>query len=54
VDQDSAVVDRPAAVSAAVVAAGSRESVNAILLNGVSLHANREIGFPGKSCVVSY
>ena len=52
--QASAVADLPAADSAAVAAADSKDSVNFILLNGVSLHANREIGFPGKSCLVSY
>ena len=37
--QASAAADPPAVDSAAVVAAGSKESGNAILLNGVSLPA---------------
>ena len=37
-----------AADSAAGAAAGSKDSVNAILLNGVSLHANQQIGIPGE------
>jgi hypothetical protein len=54
VGQASAVADPPAADSAEGVAAGSRDSGNAILLNGVSLPANREIGVPGMRCLVSY
>ena len=52
--QASAVADLPVAGSAAVAAEDSEEPGNAILLNGVSLPANREIGVPGMSCLVGY
>ena len=45
--QASAVADLPVAGSAAVAAEDSEEPGNAILLNGVSLPANRELGVPG-------
>ena len=48
------MADPPAAGSAAVVEEDSEEPGNAILLNGASLPANREIGVPGMSCLVSY
>ena len=52
--QASAVADPLAAASAAVAGEDSEEPGNAILLNGVSLPANREIGVPGMSCLVGY